>query len=223
MSGSKTATLKAPITEGRNGLKFRCVIKDANGKETASNAATLKVTAKVTKHPVEASGCVGDTVKFTVGATGVGLTYQWQYDNGSGWKDSGMTGAKTPTLSVPVTEARNGQKYRCVIKDANGKEVKSNAAALKVITKITKQPVSKSGAIGTTVKFQFTATGAGLKYQWQYDNGSGWKDSGMEGAKTTTLSVPVTAARNGQKYRCVIKDANGKTTNTATVTLTVKK
>ena len=134
-----------------------------------------------------------------------------------------MTGAKTSTLSVPITEARNGQKYRCVIKDANGKTLTSNSAVLKVASKITKQPASVSGAVDSTVKFQVTATGAGLTYQWQYDNGSGWKDSGMTGANTDTLSVPVTAARNGQKYRCVIKDANGKTLTSSTAILTVKK
>ena len=226
VTGSKTNTLSVAVTEGRNGLKYRCVIKDANGKTFNSDAVTLTVKAAVsaiTAQPVDASGYIGDTAKFTVTATGAGLTYQWQYDNGSGWKDSGMTGAKTSTLSVPITEARNGQKYRCVIKDANGKTLTSNSAVLKVASKITKQPASVSGAVDSTVKFQVTATGAGLTYQWQYDNGSGWKDSGMTGANTDTLSVPVTAARNGQKYRCVIKDANGKTLTSSTAILTVKK
>ena len=85
------------------------------------------------------------------------------------------------------------------------------------------QPTDYEGKIGSTAEFKIQAEGNGLTYQWQYDNGSGWKDSGMTGANTDTLSVPVTAARNGQKYRCVIKDANGKTLTSSTAILTVKK
>ena len=118
---------------------------------------------------------------------------------------------------------RNNLKYRCVVKDADGKEIISDTAKLIVETKIVNQPASVTGKIGDTAIFTVNATGAGLTYQWQYDNGSGWKDSGMTGANTDTLSVPVTAARNGQKYRCVIKDANGKTLTSSTAILTVKK
>ena len=44
----------------------------------------------------------------------------------------------------------------------------------------------------------------------------------MTGNKTTTLSVPVTVARDGQKYRCVITDANGVRTYSEAAKLTVK-
>jgi hypothetical protein len=67
-----------------------------------------------------------------------------------------------------------------------------------------------------------TATGAGLTYQWQYYTGSNWVDSGLAGNKTATLSVGATTARNGQKYRCLITDANGVTTTSSAATLTVK-
>ena len=70
---------------------------------------------------------------FTVEATGNSdLTYQWQYQNvgTSYWQNSSQSGNQTATLTVPITAARDGQKYRCVITDADGNTVASNEASI---------------------------------------------------------------------------------------------
>ena len=41
MSGAKTATLSVPVIAGRNGLKYHCIITDANGKTVTSDEAAL--------------------------------------------------------------------------------------------------------------------------------------------------------------------------------------
>ncbi len=81
----------------------------------------------ITAQPVDYSGTVGDAVSFTVEATGSGLTYQWQFssDAGKTWKDSGLPGNDTPTLSTTFTEARMIYRFRCVVTDAGGNSVKS--------------------------------------------------------------------------------------------------
>jgi hypothetical protein len=227
MTGAKTATLTVPVTEARNGQKYRCIVKSSNGTSDTSSSATLTAAPTITKQPANVSGAIDSSVKFNVTASGTGtLSYQWQYYDkaSSTWKDSGMTGAKTAALTVPVTAARDGQKYRCIVK-ANGSSVTSSAAKLTVKTAITKQPADVSGAINSNAKFTVTASGAGtLSYQWQYYDkaSSTWKDSGMIGAKTTTLTVPVTAARDGQKYRCIVKSSNGTTVTSSAAKLTVK-
>ena len=165
---------------------------------------------------------MGDTSKFTVTATGKNLTYQWQFLDNGVWKNSGMTGAKTATLSVPITAARDGQKYRCVVTAGNGSTAESAAAAVLVKPVITVNPNNFTGKIGETAKFTVAASGTGLTYQWQFNDNGVWKDSGMTGAKTATISVPITAARNGQQYRCVVKAANGTTAESAAAKLTVK-
>ena len=76
----------------------------------------------------------GTTVKFTVKASGAGLQYKWQYRTPYGsWKNSGATGCKTATLTIEATAARNGYQYRCVVTDANGAKVISEAVTLTVI------------------------------------------------------------------------------------------
>ena len=88
---------------------------------------------------------------------------------------------------------------------------------------ITAQPQNRSAAVGATAKFSVTATGTGLKYQWQYKYPDGsWTNSGYASGKTAALSFTVQAKYNNMQYRCVITDANGKKTTSSAVTLTVK-
>ena len=87
---------------------------------------------EITTQPRDYTGIIGATVEFTVEATGENLTYQWQFKDGANWKDSGMEGTKTPQLRVPITEARIGQQYRCIVTSGNGTNATSNAAKLTV-------------------------------------------------------------------------------------------
>ena len=227
MTGAKTATLTVPVTAARSGQQYRCIVSNPGGTATSS-AAKLLVKPKITTQPKSVTASAGTTVKFTVAASGGGLSYQWQFKapGTSTWNDSGMTGAKTATLSVEATTARNGQQYRCVVKNAAG-SVTSIAATLNVGAKptITTQPQNKTAAAGTTVKFTVAASGSGLSYQWQFKapGTTTWNDSGMTGAKTATLSVEATTARNGQQYRCIVKNSAGSTTSNAAKLTVVTK
>ncbi|MCC8080824.1 MAG: hypothetical protein LIO80_02220, partial [Lachnospiraceae bacterium] len=199
-----------------------------------SDAATLTVSDdagfSITLQPSDYTGLAGTTATFTVEADGTGLTYQWQYLSAGGtmWHDSGMAGADTAALSVTMTEARDGQQYRCIVTDENGDSVISDAAALSLPSAgsivITAQPSGYAGAAGDTATFTVEATGNGLSYQWQYLNAgaSTWKDSGMDGADTAMVSVPITDARDGQQYRCVITDEDGSMVVSDAVTLSVE-
>ncbi|MGM9629341.1 immunoglobulin domain-containing protein, partial [Butyricicoccus sp.] len=226
-SGSTTDTLTVPITAARDGQKYRCVVKDADGNTLTSDAAaihateaTVKIT--ITSQPEDYTGEIGTKATFKVVAEGNSeLTYQWQYQNvgSNAWQKSSQSGSTTDTLTVPITAARDGQKYRCVVKDADGNTLTSDAAAIHateatVKITITSQPEDYTGAIGTNATFKVVAEGnSELTYQWQYQNvgSSSWAKSSQSGSTTDTLTVPITAARDGQKYRCVIKDADGNT------------
>ncbi|MCD7922028.1 MAG: immunoglobulin domain-containing protein, partial [Clostridiales bacterium] len=223
MDGADTASISVPVTEARDGQQYRCIVTDADGNTVTSDAATLTVSGAaglaITLQPSDYTGEEGSTATFTVEADGTGLTYQWQYKSPGGtmWHDSGMTGAATATLSVPITAARDGQQYRCIVTDENGNSATSDAATLTVSDgsslRITLQPSDYTGEEGSTATFTVEADGTGLTYQWQYKSPGGtmWHDSGMEGADTAALSVPITAARDGQQYRCVVTDADGNT------------
>ena len=208
--GADTASMRLTIKAEYEGLKYRCVVNSTNGSAAISDTAVISTKTVITKQPADASGYIGDTALFSVKAAGSGLTYKWQYNSGDGWKDSTLSGNKTAALSVPVTAQRDGLQFRCIVTDAGGNTKTSSAASLKVLTGITKQPVSANLEIGKNAVFTVEATGAGtLSYQWQYNEGAGWKDSTASGAKTASMSISVTAARDGLQYRCAVTSSNG--------------
>ena len=221
-TGSKTATMSVPATTGRNGYYYRCKITDSAGNVVYTNSVRLYVLGIKTQ-PATQKVKAGSTAKFTVSATGYGLSYQWQTKTSSSgsWKNCTFTGSKTATMSVSATTARNGYYYRCKITDSAGNVTYTNTVRLYVLG-IKTQPTSKTVKSGSTAKFTVSATGSGLTYQWQYKTSSGWKNTTLTGAKTATLSVKGTSARNGMKYRCKITDSAGNVIYTNTVKLTVK-
>jgi len=171
---------------------------------------------KILTNPADCKEKVGDNAEFTVEAQGEGLSYQWQYQNATSnkWFNSSMAGADTATVSVPVTNLRDGQKYRCIVTDAKGNELISEAAVMSVLKSevvITTQPEDFEGAVGDMATFTVKAEGEIVSYQWQYKNAtsSKWYNSSMTGADTETVSVPVANYRNGQSYRCLITDDKG--------------
>ncbi len=229
VTGADTSCINVQGTMGRNGYQYRCIITDGRGNRVTSEAAALIVTEKtvINSQPVSCKVTEGDNAVFTVKATGYQLTYQWQFRTSSAgeWVDSGMTGAKTSSITVQGTKARNGYQYRCVITNGRGNKVTGNAASLTVTEKlaITGQPEGKTVVAGANATFKVTAKGTDLKYQWQFKTAEGatWTNSGMTGAKTSSITVQGTKARNGYQYRCVITDGNGNKVTSNGAMLTV--
>ena len=237
MTGYNTNTLTVSAIIDRNGYQFRCVVTDKDGATATSNAAVLVVGSgtegpQITAQPVNVTTTAGSTVTFSITATGSGLKYQWQTSKNGGqtWVNSGMTGYNTNTLTVSAIADRNGYQFRCVVTDKNGATATSNAAVLVVGSgtegpQITAQPQNVTTAAGSTVTFSITATGSGIKYQWQTskDGGKTWVNSGMTGYNTNTLTVSAIADRNGYQFRCVVTDKNGATATSNAAALTVNK
>ena len=137
--GKNAATLYVPAIAARDCFLYRCVLTNANGFTLISDYAQLVLdyenSAAIVAHPAFGEVTVGATSAITVLAEGEGLTYKWQYsiDGGRSWYASkSFEGKNTATLYVPVTEARNGFLYRCVVTDANGYSIVSNPAQLSV-------------------------------------------------------------------------------------------
>ncbi|MBQ2061463.1 MAG: hypothetical protein II458_02195 [Oscillospiraceae bacterium] len=132
-TGAGTATLKVKTYASMNGYQYRCVLTDSKGNKIYSSAVTLRAKTTITTQPKSVTTTSGNTVKFSVTATGAGLTYQWQFKKpGGSWSSSGATGAKTAVLSVTAYQSMSGYQYRCVITDANGNKTYSSAVTLTV-------------------------------------------------------------------------------------------
>lgn len=95
----------------------------------------------IIKQPEDAIVTVGETVKFSIKAVGTALYYQWMYsvNGGVGWNNSTGADAKTDTLSIQATQARNGFQYKCKVTNHAGISIFSNKAQL-YITEATTIP-----------------------------------------------------------------------------------
>lgn len=77
---------------------------------------------------------VGTQAAYSVVARGNGLAYQWMYstDGGETWGKLYWDGAQTETMMFDVTSVRAQNLYRCVLTDANGNTVNTDAATLTI-------------------------------------------------------------------------------------------
>ncbi|PWL58368.1 MAG: hypothetical protein DBY37_11565 [Desulfovibrionaceae bacterium] len=131
-SGQTKATLKVGYLEKRNGMSFRCIVKDASGYKTISDEAKLTYVngPKIIQQPENKTVEEGMTTSFTVKAEGEGLSYQWQYKQAGSTTWSDWSGQTKTTLKVGYLEKRNGMSFRCIVKDASGYKTISNEALL---------------------------------------------------------------------------------------------
>ncbi len=225
--GAKTKTLSLEAKASRHGTKYRCVITDANKESVKTNTVTLSVLIplEIVTQPVNYSGPEGSNAVFTVKANGVGLKYQWQVYKSGAWTNCSVNdGAKTNKLSLEAKASRSGTKYRCVVTDANGENVKTNTVILTV--EIPLEIVSLSdnftGNEGETATYSIEAKGIGLKYQWQVFKNGEWTNCSInDGAKTATLSFTIKASQNGNKYHCIVTDSTGASVTSSEVYLKV--
>lgn len=123
------------VTRESCGASAFTVIDNSSFVSAGDIVGDIVVPFMITVQPSDFYGSEGETAVFKVEAIGEGLTYQWQYLNVGTtiWRASGNSGNKTNTLSFTITTAKNGQKYRCIIKDKNKKSLTSNEASIHVI------------------------------------------------------------------------------------------
>ena len=112
-----------------DGSTFKCVVKNAAGADTSA-AATLHVTALkpvITEQPTDQTVAFGDTVTFTIAATGVGpLSYYWVLNGDT-------LGEDTPILTGVPPASYDGASINCVVSNSAGSVV-SNTVTLHVVT-----------------------------------------------------------------------------------------
>ncbi len=220
-SSVKTASYSTRLTADRSGRMVRCIVRDSGGSEVISDAASMKLNQLViTTQPKDYVGAVDSSAGFRVEAAGEGLTYQWQIsdDGGETWTNSSV---KNPVYTTKLTAERNGRLVRCIVSDAGGSSVTSEAAAMRCNQlSITTQPKDYVGKIDSTARFKVKAEGAGLKYQWQIsdDNGKTWTNSSV---KTASYSTRLTVEKDERLVRCIVSDSTGSSVTSDSARMTI--
>jgi len=214
--GYRTPTISVPITAARHNYQYRCILTQRDGTKT-TEAARLSVlpAMSIVSQPEDYAGIIGNNATFTVVAEGEGIRYQWQVKTSetAAWKNTTIYGYRTPTISVPITAARHNYQYRCVLTQRDGTKT-TEAVRLSVLPtmSIVSQPEDYTGIIGNNATFTVVAEGEGICYQWQVKTSetAAWKNTTISGAKTPTVTVPISKERNGFQYRCQITGQYGE-------------
>ncbi|MFC2136825.1 immunoglobulin domain-containing protein [Bacteroidota bacterium] len=199
-----------------DGDQVEVVVTDASGCFDTSSVIGMTVNDSVliTVQPIDDSGCEGDNTVFNVSATGLGLTYQWQYNDGGGFLNlsngahisgsgSTVSGVNTNMLIINNIAADDSGYYACEVSGTCGILLSDSAAlAVNEITSITLQPSDTTLCEGGVTIFNISAVGSGLTYQWQR-NAVNLTDGGsIVGSNTPSLTITNTIPADAGVYTC---------------------
>jgi hypothetical protein len=179
----------------------------ASGTQTLLST-TVGAIGDITGDPGTAYVCAGSagvgnySVDPVSGATG----YNWVLPSGA----SIATGANTTIITVDYGLAAADGNILVQATDGSCPGAFSDPYAVSVVDDISiiDDPVSQYGCAGSSLTFSVTATGAGITYQWQEDDGSGFSDitnGGVySGANNMDLVISDVTGLDGNDYRCVV-------------------
>ncbi|MFN8416163.1 MAG: immunoglobulin domain-containing protein [Cytophagaceae bacterium] len=212
ISGATTSTITLTGVALADAGSYTCEVSLSCTAATTSNTATVAVGAagNITQQPINANICLNQGAVFSVGYSGSGATYQWQFKTGSnpftaisnGGVFSGATSANLIISTAVLTEQGT---YRCVITEGCGNVLNSNGAALIINTpQILVQPFSQSVCTGQPTFLSVTVSGQNLTYQWFKDGVAISNGSGISGATSASLTITNTQSANAGDYHCKI-------------------
>ncbi|MFM7102542.1 MAG: immunoglobulin domain-containing protein, partial [Verrucomicrobiota bacterium] len=189
-----------PLTSWRDHYRWALEIEDPNDEDhdgipDLSDAGTPVPPPVITRQPQSHTVVVGDSVVFSVSATGgEPLSYQWRKDGNLLPEATGSYFAIAP---VRVSDAGD---YSVVVSNRAGSAT-SGTATLVVLEPpvLTGQPRSKTVNVGDTTLFGVTATGSPpLEFQW-YHNGEP-----VAGATAATLYLVTVGASDAGEYQAIV-------------------
>lgn len=238
-SGATSPTLTVSgVTSGMNGNQYQCIISGSICvNSSTTNAVALNITNSpfIAQQPADVYVCPSDPALFSVSVQGSGITYQWQVNNGSGFiniiNGGVYSGATTATLNISgVFTNMDGFQYQCIVNGTfcSGTSVSQVATIyLNGAPVITLDPSDIQYCEGDNATFVVNASGTGLSYQWQVNNGSGWVDlvnginySGVNASVLNISGIPLSF--DGNQYQVVVSgtiNCSGTSTS-AVATLT---
>ncbi|RAR69275.1 beta strand repeat-containing protein, partial [Flavobacterium aciduliphilum] len=191
---------------------------DANGcVNTATSTVSVNNSVVIGTQPANQVILQDTAASFSVTATGTGISYQWQVNDGGGWAN--IDGATNATYTIDSASASlNGYVYRCVVTGTCNTVISSSATLTVGSVSITTQPSNQVVCSDAGATFSVSTSGDVTSYQWQMStNGTSWSDVTDATSASLVLSG-LTSTDTGKQYRCVL-NAGAVTSNAATLTV----
>jgi hypothetical protein len=212
LNGETNSTLAVANIATINAGQYSVIVTGGCGNVTSSNALmTVNASTAISTQPAASTLCAGNTVNFSVTASGTGtLSYQWKQDGTN-------VGTNSAALSVANTQAVNAGTYTVDVTGTCG-TLTSNNALLTVnpLTTISTQPVATSGCEGQNTTFTVVAAGTGvLSYQWKFGGVN------ISGATSANYNIVSTTSADDGAYLVAVTGGCGTAVNSNTVALNV--
>ena len=165
---------------------------------------TVTVAPALSTQPAAEAVSAGSPVTFSVTASGIGLSFQWNLNGNP------IAYATGTTLSIAASGLPNVGSYTVTVSNSAG-SVTSTPAQLSLTgpPQIVTQPANAGSFAGSTTSLKVVATGtAPLSYQWNFNGAA------IAGATSATLTLPDIATTQTGNYTVVVTNALGSVTST---------
>jgi gliding motility-associated-like protein/uncharacterized repeat protein (TIGR01451 family) len=211
ISGATTATLTinpASITDVA--ANYNVVVSGSSVPSATSINVSLTINSSptITSQPSNQTACIGNSVTFTVAASGTGLTYQWRKGLVNLLNGGNISGATTASLIInPVALTDAALNYNVVVGGTCLPNATSTDASLIIGTSptITSQPSNQTACVGSSVTFTVAVSGTGLTYQWRKGLVNIVNGGNISGATTASLIInPVALTDAALNYNVVV-------------------
>ena len=228
------ANFPIPTTLTVGTYYYYCVVSATGAQPVSSNAAAVNVTTgsttpviSIETHPTDATVTLGSiTGALFVSArvsNGSELSYQWYYSPTNSYDQGGMISNATNAslrLGIDVTPSElKTYYYFCEVRSPGAVSVRSNIAAVTVISGSTPTIIINTHPANTTVtvgnitgslSVSASVTGGGpLSYQW-YSNTTNSNTGGtlITGATNASYAIPTNLTAGVYYYYCIVSAPN---------------
>jgi len=166
IDGAVNASYTIPFVDTDDQGTYQLVARGTCAPPDTSGAAPLLVLPipMITKQPTDTTLCAGGRVEFSVGATGIALTYQWRKDG------IDVPGATDSILVLEGVTAEKSGSYVAIV--TGGLCDATSSTAFLTVQKpptITEQPTDVAVCLGQPGTLSIAVEGEGLLYQWRRD------------------------------------------------------
>jgi len=211
ISGANTSVLTIdPVNLTDAAMNYNVIVSgDCLSEDTSINVSLIVNSGTIiTTEPVDQTVCEGNSVSFSVIASGTGLTYQWYNGIVALIDGVNISGVTTSVLTIdPVTISDTSSFYNVIVSGDCLPEDTSIFVSLMIdtATVITTEPVDLTACEGSSVIFSVNASGTGLTYQW-YNGTTALVDGiNISGSATQMLQInPVALANASTNYNVIV-------------------
>jgi VCBS repeat-containing protein len=205
LAGQTNTVLSVANVTPANSGDYTVVVSNPGGSTTSAKAIlTVSIPPSISRQPQSQSVFSGANVTFNVTVSGSEpLSYVWRLNG------TPITGATSPTLTLPNVQPANTGSYSVAVSNAAGSVI-SDAANLTVTgpASIGVQPQPQTVNIGESATFIVFASGTGpFTYQWRFNGVD------IPGARQFQLTVPNVRPEDAGSYAVIVSNAAGPVTS----------